>query len=206
MFESLVVEFDKGLRTLFSVMPTRRESPGNHYGEPIFSEADKARAAALMRINHAGEVCAQALYQGQALTCRTPDIREALAKAAQEETEHLAWTEQRINELGSHKSLLNPFWYLGSLSLGAIAGLVGDGWSLGFLAETERQVEAHLDHHLSELPVQDTKSQAIVRQMRVDEGGHADMAMRLGAQELPAPVKTVMRLSARVMTQTAYYL
>jgi len=206
MLDSVIIEFDKGLRTLFSVMATVRESPGEKCGEPTLTEADKTHSAALMRINHVGEVCAQALYQGQALTCRDPETRKALDKAATEENEHLAWTAHRLNELGARKSLLNPLWYLGSLSLGAIAGGLGDAWSLGFLAETERQVEAHLDHHLLELPVGDTKSRAIVWQMKTDERQHSDMANRLGARELPAFAKAAMRLSARVMTRTAYYL
>jgi ubiquinone biosynthesis monooxygenase Coq7 len=159
-----------------------------------------------MRVNHVGEVCAQALYQGQALTCRSAEIRRALERAAGEETDHLAWTERRIKELGSRKSLLNPLWYLGALSLGALAGKVGDAWSLGFLAETERQVEAHLDHHLTGLPKEDIKSLAIVEQMKIDEVAHAETAVRLGAQAMPAYVKTVMRAAASVMTRTAYYL
>jgi len=206
MLDSLIIEFDKGLRTLFSVMPSVREFPGGQCGEPALTEADKTHAGALMRVNHVGEVCAQALYQGQALTCRDPETRKTLEKAASEENEHLAWTAHRLDELGSHKSVLNPLWYLGSLSLGAIAGGFGDTWSLGFLAETERQVEAHLDHHLSELPTEDTKSQAIIRQMKIDERRHADMADRLGGRELPALAKAAMRLSARAMTKTAYYL
>jgi 3-demethoxyubiquinol 3-hydroxylase len=206
MFDSLIIEVDKGLRTLFAGASTTRKYPGQEFGEPVLSDVDKMHAAALMRINHVGEVCAQALYQGQALTCRNPEVRKILGKAVHEETEHLAWTEQRINELGSRKSLLNPLWYLGSLSLGAFAGGLGDAWSLGFLAETERQVEAHLDHHLSELPAQDAKSRAIVRQMKIDERVHADTAVGFGAWELPVPVKVVMRLAASVMTRTAYYL
>lgn len=159
-----------------------------------------------MRINHVGEICAQALYQGQALTCHDPEIRQALEQAAYEETEHLAWTERRINELGGRKSLLNPLWYLGALSLGLLAGKLGDAWSLGFLAETERQVEAHLDHHLAELPAQDVKSRAIVEQMKVDEVSHAETAIHLGARDLPPKLKTGMRLAAGVMTRTAYYV
>jgi ubiquinone biosynthesis monooxygenase Coq7 len=159
-----------------------------------------------MRVNHVGEICAQALYQGQALTCSAPEIRKALENAAYEETEHLAWTERRIKELGGRKSLLNPLWYLGALSLGAAAGKLGEAWSLGFLAETERQVEAHLEHHLSELPIQDIKSRMIVQQMKLDEVSHAEMAVRLGARALPSQVKTAMRLAAGAMTRTAYYI
>ena len=170
------------------------------------SARDKGHAAALMRINHVGEVCAQGLYQGQALTCRDAGIRQALKKAADEETEHLSWTERRIRELGGRKSVLNPLWYLGSLSIGAVAGKLGDAWSLGFLAETERQVSAHLDRHLSELPTQDVKSRLIVDQMKLDELSHAETAVRLGAQALSPGVRSSMRLVATVMTRAAYYL
>lgn len=160
----------------------------------------------LMRVNHCGEICAQALYQGQALTSRDPAIRDALRSAADEETEHLAWTEQRIAELGGRKSLLNPLWYAGSLTLGLVAGALGDKLSLGFLAETERQVEAHLDGHLVSLPEDDLRSRAIVDQMRLDEIQHAETAVRYGATELPTPVKKAMKLMAKVMTGTAYRL
>ena len=206
MLDSLIVEFDKVLRTLFAPAVSARGVPGRELPEPDLSAQDKAHAAALMRVNHVGEVCAQALYQGQALTCRNAEIRQSLEKAAGEETEHLAWTERRIKELGSRKSLLNPLWYLGALSLGAFAGKLGDAWSLGFLAETEWQVEAHLDHHLGELPQQDAKSLAIVEQMKIDEVAHAETAVRLGAREMPSGVKTAMRLAAGAMTRTAYYL
>lgn len=163
-------------------------------------------AAALMRVNHVGEVCAQGLYQGQAIACRDQGTKKMLEKSASEETEHLAWTERRIRELGSRKSLLNPLWYIGSMSMGVFAGVCGDAWSLGFLAETERQVEAHLGHHLTELPVQDARSRAIVLQMKSDERVHADMAVGLGARNLPTPIIAAMSLAAGVMTKTAYYL
>jgi 3-demethoxyubiquinol 3-hydroxylase len=206
MGDSLIVGFDKALRTLFAAAPTQREVPGQECLESVLSEQDKAHAGALMRVNHVGEICAQALYQGQVLTCHSPEIRSALEKAAYEETEHLAWTERRIHELGARKSLLNPLWYVGAFSLGLFAGKLGNVWSLGFLAETERQVETHLEHHLSQLPVQDVKSKAIVQQMKVDEMLHAETAIRLGARELPCPVKSVMRLVAGIMTRTAYYV
>lgn len=170
------------------------------------SEADKAHVAALMRVNHVGEICAQALYQGQAMVCRDDGVRASLNHAADEETEHLAWTEQRIAELGGRKSYLNPVWYVGALSFGVLAGKFGDGWNLGFLAETERQVEAHLDGHLGLLPDEDGKSRAIVAQMKADEAAHAEMAVGLGARELPPPVKAAMRLAAKVMTTVAYRL
>lgn len=168
-------------------------------------EAERRHAAALMRVNHVGEVCAQALYQGQALTCRDPALRGELQRASDEEVEHLAWTERRIAELGGRRSILNPVWYGGSLAFGVLAGKFGDRWNLGFLAETERQVEAHLNDHLGRLPPQDVKSRAVVEQMKVDEREHADLAVRLGAAELPAPAKVAMRAAAKVMTRTAYF-
>ncbi len=205
MLDRLIIEFDKGLRTLFCKAPVERPVPGSDLPEPELSAGEKARAGALMRVNHVGEICAQALYQGQAMACSDPHLRSVLEGAAREETEHLAWTAQRIEALGSRKSWLNPVWYVGALSFGVLAGKLGDGWSLGFLAETERQVEAHLDGHLSKLPEGDKKSQAIVQQMKTDEIAHAEMAVRLGAEELPAPAKTAMRMAAKVMTRTAYY-
>ncbi len=204
--DRLVLEFDKVLRTLLVPAPTTRPVPGGDLVDVELSEAERRHAAALMRINHVGEICAQALYQGQAITCRDLQLRESLEKAAGEETEHLAWTERRLSELGDRKSLLNPLWYLGSLAIGAVAGKFGDQWSLGFLAETERQVEAHLDQHLTDLPSQDVKSRAIVDQMRRDEIAHANTAIQLGARELPEPAKKAMQLAARVMTRTAYYV
>lgn len=204
--DRFIIEFDKALRTVFAKAPTRRDVPGGGWAESILSAEEKVQAAALMRINHVGEICAQALYQGQALTSRTASIRQALEHAAGEETEHLAWTERRIAELGGRKSMLNPLWYCGALSMGVLAGKLGDDWNLGFLAETERQVEAHLDHHLTELPVQDAKSRAIVEQMRLDEIAHAETAVHLGARELPLPAKVLMKLASRVMTRTAYYI
>ncbi|MCM8612324.1 2-polyprenyl-3-methyl-6-methoxy-1,4-benzoquinone monooxygenase [Accumulibacter sp.] len=204
--DRFIMEFDRALRTLCAPASTVREVPGNSEAESVMSEAEKAHAAALMRVNHVGEICAQALYQGQALTSRQDGIRRALEQAAREETEHLAWTERRLAELGSRTSLLNPFWYLGALAIGVVAGKLGDDWSLGFLAETERQVEAHLDSHLSELPEQDKRSRAIVAQMRSDEIAHAETAMHLGARELPPPAIVAMRLAARAMTRTAYYV
>lgn len=202
--DQLILEFDRALRTMFSPARTARPVPGGGAPEAVLSDEERRHVVGLMRVNHSGEICAQALYQGQALTSRDPAIREALRGAADEETEHLAWTECRINELGGHKSLLNPLWYLGSLSIGLAAGAVGDKWNLGFLAETERQVEAHLDGHLVELPNQDGKSRAIVDQMRLDEIQHAETAIRYGAAELPASIKLVMKAVAKVMTFAAY--
>jgi ubiquinone biosynthesis monooxygenase Coq7 len=159
-----------------------------------------------MRVNHSGEVCAQALYQGQALTARQPEIQQALKAAASEETEHLNWCESRIHDLGGRKSLLNPAWYAGSLAIGALAGALGDKWNLGFLAETERQVARHLDGHLQRLPAGDAKSRAVVEQMKEDEVRHATTALEHGGAELPAPVKAAMKLSARMMTATTFRL
>ena len=204
--EQLILEFDRALRTVFSTARSQRPTPGVGLPEADMNEQERAHACGLMRVNHVGEICAQALYQGQALTSRDPALREALRGAANEETEHLAWTEQRIAELGGRKSLLNPLWYVGALSMGLIAGKFGDKWNLGFLAETERQVEAHLDSHLQELPERDMRSREIVDQMRVDEIRHADTAIQLGAAELPESVKAGMKLAAKVMTGTAYRL
>jgi len=202
--DSLILEFDRVLRTLAAPARTTRPVPGNDFPDAGLDEVERSHVAGLMRVNHCGEVCAQALYQGQALTSRDPEVRDALRKAAEEETEHLAWTERRIAELGGHTSLLNPLWYLGSLSIGVAAGLLGDKWNLGFLAETERQVEAHLDSHLGLLPDCDAKSRAIVNQMRLDEISHAEMAVRFGAAELPKPVRFGMRTMAKVMTGLSY--
>lgn len=204
--DDLICGIDKALRTLFVAASTLRSVPGAGEAEADLSLEEKASAGALMRVNHVGEICAQALYQGQVLTCRDQEIRTALEKAAVEEAEHLAWTERRILELGARKSILNPLWYLGALSIGVVVGRVGDGWNLGFLAETERQVEAHLDSHLDKLPKQDVRSRTIVAQMKSDEQRHAETAVALGAKELPAPARQAMRLAARVMTRTAYYL
>ncbi len=204
--DGLIVEFDKGLRTLMAKAPTARPYPDAHVADAAMDETEKKHAAALMRINHTGEICAQALYQGQALTARDPLVQEKLKQAAWEETEHLAWTSKRVEELGSHLSVLNPLWYSGSLALGAVAGLMGDKWNLGFLAETERQVGAHLQSHLDSLPAQDAKSRAVVQQMYVDEVSHADMAIELGGAELPLPVKLAMRGMSVVMTRTVYWV
>jgi ubiquinone biosynthesis monooxygenase Coq7 len=204
--DELIVAFDKGLRTVFGPARSVRAIPGEDLPPQEMSAAQRSRAAALMRVNHTGEVCAQALYQGQALTARNPDSRAALDQAAQEETEHLAWTERRIEELGARKSLLNPLFYAGSFAIGAAAGLLGDRWSLGFLAETERQVVAHLDGHLARLPVEDQKSRAVVEEMKLDEARHATSALQHGGSELPAPAKAAMRVASKVMTETSYWI
>lgn len=204
MFDTLILAFDKALRTVFAPAPTTRPMPGEDLPENLLDAAERQHAAALMRVNHAGEVCAQALYQGQALTSRDATTRQVLEQAAWEETEHLNWTERRIDELGGHKSFLNPLWYAGSLAIGVAAGKLGDDWNLGFLAETERQVEAHLDSHLARLQQHDGRSAAILAQMRADEIRHAETAAALGARELPAPVRLAMTLTAKVMTAVAY--
>lgn len=204
--DALILHFDRALRTVFAPAVSRRRHPDEGLDEADLSGAEKRHAAGLMRVNHSGEVCAQALYQGQALTARNPEAAQALVQASDEETEHLAWCERRLNELGSHKSLLNPLWYGGSLAMGVLAGALGDRWNLGFLAETERQVEAHLDSHLARLPAQDAKSRAIVEQMKTDEIKHAETAIALGGMELPLPVKLAMQLSSKVMTRTAYWV
>ena len=204
MLDKWIVEFDKGLRTLFASAQSLRPHPDAGLEEAELAAADKKHALGLMRVNHCGEVCAQALYQGQALTARTPQAREALRQAAQEEVEHLAWTERRIRELGGRPSVFNPLWYTGSLAIGVAAGVLGDKWNLGFLEETEQQVGAHLGSHLALLPEGDVKSRAIVEQMRDDELKHADMAHDLGAAELPAALKSAMKLSAKLMTGASY--
>jgi len=202
--DRLVIGFDRALRTLCGPAVSVRPVPGENLPNLELSAAEKRHAAALMRVNHSGEVCAQALYQGQVLTVRDDAVRKTLESAAAEETEHLAWTAQRIGELGGRVSVLNPLFYAGSFAIGALSGLLGDRWSMGFLTETERQVEGHLDGHLEQLPAQDEKSRAIVAQMKEDEARHANTALAHGAAELPEPVKLAMRISSRLMTVSTY--
>ena len=204
--DDLIVAFDKGLRTVFSPAHSSRAVPGEELPHAELSPAERAHAAALMRVNHTGEICAQALYQGQALTARNSGARATLERAAREETEHLAWTGRRIEELGGRQSLLNPLFYAGSFAIGAAAGLLGDRWNLGFLAETERQVVAHLEGHLTRLPATDEKSRAVVAQMKEDEARHATSALEHGGAELPAPAKSALRAASRVMTETSYWI
>ena len=201
--DQLITTFDLGLRTVFATPHASRPYPASATPEAGMSEAEKNRAAALMRVNHVGEVCAQALYAGQALTTRNEKVRAELEHAAREETDHLAWCETRITELGGRKSLLNPLWFGGAFGMGVVAGLMGDKWNLGFLAETERQVEAHLDGHLQQLPEVDARSRAVVEQMKTDEAQHAQTAIDHGGASLPAPVKLAMRVAADVMRKTA---
>ena len=202
--DSLIVHFDRALRTVAGVNRAQRASPAAGVAEGALDADARTGAAALMRVNHVGEVCAQALYQGQALTAREPENRRALAKAALEEQDHLVWSAERIGELGGRVSLLNPLWYAGALAMGAAAGALGDRWSLAFLAETERQVEAHLAGHLERLSPTDRKTRAVVEAMRADEARHRESAIALGAAELPEPVTLVMRAMAKLMTTVAY--
>lgn len=204
--DSLILAFDRALKTIVGPSRSARATPGANLPEAGLEPAERARAAAAMRVNHAGEVCAQALYQGQALTARNAQAKQVLTQAAAEETDHLAWTEQRLTELGGRKSLLNPAWYLGSFAIGAFAGLAGDRWSLGFLAETERQVVEHLNRHLNLLSHRDVRSRAVITAMKRDEARHATSALYLGGTELPLPYRVAMRLTSRVMTETAYWV
>ncbi len=201
------MEVDRGLRTVFGrPRTTGRPAPAERAEEPDLNDAERAESGRLMRVNHCGEVCAQALYQGQALTAREQRVREAMQRAADEENDHLAWCRDRIDELEGRTSHLDPLFYLGSLTLGALAGAAGDRWSLGFLAETERQVVRHLDGHLGRLPAGDTRTRAVIEQMKEDEGQHATTAVEAGGAELPEPVKRLMRLSSKVMTGATYWV
>ena len=207
--DDLIASFDRALRTFAGASAGARPYPADAAQLPASDPAellgaDKAHAAGLMRVNHTGEICAQALYSGQALTSSNAALRREFDCAAREETEHLAWTERRLKELDAHRSLLNPLWYAGSFVIGAIAGQAGDRWNLGFLSETERQVERHLGGHLDALPAADVRSRAIVEQMRTDEAAHAQMAEDHGAERLPLPIRMLMRMTAKVMTATAY--
>lgn len=205
ILDNLIIQFDAALRTLVpgSVHP-HRANPSAQKEAVELDERERKHVAGLMRINHTGEVCAQALYQGQALTARLPEVRDSMNHAAAEEVDHLSWCEDRLNELESRPSLLNPVWYGMSFGLGALAGLAGDRWSLGFVAETEKQVCAHLQDHLERLPEQDLRSEAILTQMLEDEGRHAVNAEAAGAADLPTPIKGAMTLMAGVMKQTTY--
>ena len=204
--DRIITGFDRGLRTLFAPAASLRPQPGEDMPEGTLSREEKRLSAALMRINHSGEICAQALYQGQAMTAKNREIAHSLEQASWEETEHLCWTENRIKELGGRKSLFNPLWYAGSLAIGAGVGLIGDKWNLGFLAETERQVERHLAGHLERLPLADLKSRAVVEQMKYDEVQHASMAVSLGGAELPFPARVLMKLSSKAMTGITYWV
>lgn len=204
--DNLISGFDKALRVISGVATATRPNPAAHAEDVSLEPAEQRRSAGLMRVNHVGEVCAQALYDAQARFARTDAMRAQFEHAGREEEDHLAWTAARLTELGSQPSLFNPLWYTGAYALGTVAALLGDARSLGFVVETERQVEAHLNSHLSELPLQDAKSRAIVEQMRTDEAAHGAAASALGAIEVPAPAKVAMTAMAKVMTTTAYYV
>ena len=206
LLDRCLSELDAGLRVLGTPASASRPNPAAAVQSASLSAEDRETGIQLMRINHAGEVAAQALYRGQAFTTRDPALRASLVQAAQEEQDHLAWCERRVTELGGRTSLLGPFWYAGSFALGAAAGLVGKAAGLGFVVETERQVEEHLTRHLERLPDADLASRAIVRQIRIDEAAHGSEARRLGASDLPEPVRAGMRLVARVMTMVAQRL
>jgi ubiquinone biosynthesis monooxygenase Coq7 len=197
---------DGALRTLFAAPRALRACPTVPADDTVLSPPEKRKAAALMRVNHVGEVCAQALYSAQSLATKDPVLKARFEQAAREETDHLAWTQDRLDALGARPSLLNPLWYAGAFGLGLVAGRLGDRASLGFLVETERQVEAHLESHLEALPAGDHASRAIVAQMKEDEAAHAAQALQAGGVELPAPVRGLMKAAAKVMTTTAYYV
>jgi ubiquinone biosynthesis monooxygenase Coq7 len=205
MMNALILATDSALRTLFAEPRASRSNPAANVADLALSDAERRQSGALMRINHVGEVCAQALYTGQALACQSPALRAQLAQASREETDHLAWTQQRLQDLNDRPSWLNPLWYAGAFAIGFAAGkLGGDKVSLGFVVETERQVEAHLQSHMDLLPSSDLASRAIVTAMKADEIAHAQMAQQAGAVELPAPVKALMQAAAKVMTTVAH--
>ncbi|MDX1404723.1 MAG: 2-polyprenyl-3-methyl-6-methoxy-1,4-benzoquinone monooxygenase [Woeseiaceae bacterium] len=205
--DQLISGIDTALRAAFPVATrASRPNPASDLPEPELSADEKAHAAGLMRVNHAGEIAAQGLYQGHAAVARDPAVERQLLKAADEERDHLGWCEERLQELGSHPSALRPLWFAGAWLMGAASGVVGDKWSLGFIEETEKQVSEHLSGHLQRLPEQDTKSRAIVEQMREEEEAHGASARDAGAAELPVPVRQLMRATAKVMTGTAYWI
>ena len=198
---------DQALRLSSGLAPEpARPNPAGSMADADLDEESRKHIAGLMRINHSGEICAQALYAGQAVTARNEEVKAEMNKAALDEIDHLAWCEQRLRELDSKTSLLNPLWYAGSFAIGAVAGIAGDGWSLGFLKETEIQVEAHLEEHLERLPEEDKRSQAILDQMKTDEAKHAEMAADAGAYDLPQPIKDAMSFTSKIMKAVAYRL
>lgn len=204
--DELITGIDKVMRVVSGVAAASRPNPAVKIADGSLDDTERRHSAGLMRVNHVGEVCAQALYDAQGRFAKTAELKQQFQKAAREEEDHLAWTAQRLEELGSRTSLLNPFWYAGAYAIGAVAAKIGDAQSLGFVVETERQVEAHLESHLDSLPPQDAKSRAIVDQMRIDEIEHGAAAKKLGAAEMPLPMQSAMRAMARVMTTTAYYI
>ncbi len=204
LLDPLLIAADEALRTLSGTASAARPTPAGE--SPRADESERRHSAALMRVNHTGEICAQALYSGQSIFARNPGVRAALRTAALEERDHLAWCRERLGELGSRPSALDPLWYAGSMAMGVASGLAGDRWSLGFLTETELQVERHLEGHLDRLPAADGRSRAIVAQMRDDERRHGAMGVELGGRELPMPVRRAMQLAAKLMTRTAYWV
>ena len=203
--DRLIIEFDTALRSVVGGANSQRPAPGAElFSKTVLDTQERQHAAGLMRVNHVGEVCAQALYQSQKLVARNPQIQEMLNHSGQEEMDHLAWCETRLQELGSHTSYLNPFWYAGSFAIGLAAGLAGDKWSLGFVSETEKQVENHLESHLQKLPQEDHRSRAIVDQMRIDEIEHGQAAKDAGGVPLPQPIQKMMQMMSKIMTSTAY--
>ena len=207
MLDRLIISFDNGLRTVIgNPVSTGRQNPAETVPDQKLEEADRQISESLFRINHAGEISAQALYQGQALVARNEDVRSRLSSSAEEENDHLIWCESHLDDLGGHKSYLNAFWYLGSFTTGVLAGIAGDKWSLGFVVETEYQVMRHLDEHLQQLPAEDDRGRAILEQMKVDELHHATVALESGAVELPGSVKKLMTLQSKVMTTLAYWI
>jgi len=207
LFDSLIMECDKALKTVVGrPETTERPLPGNELEEAELTTQEQAVSARLMRVNHSGEVSAQALYQGQALTATLPEVRSAMEQAALEENDHLVWCQNRVEYFGTHTSILNPVWYAGSFIMGAAAGKIGDKWSLGFVAETEKQVVKHLDEHLEKISEHDEKSRAILEQMKIDELHHGTIALEAGGATLPKPVQLVMGLMSKVMTKTSYWV
>lgn len=204
LLDRILAQADEALRTVAAASNATRACPAPGAPPAPLEQDERQLAGALMRVNHVGEVCAQALYHAQALTARDPALRQRMQAAARDETDHLAWTAQRLRELGDRPSLLNPLWYAGAFGIGLAAGRAGDAWSLGFVVETERQVEQHLAGHLERLPSKDTASRAIVLQMKLDESRHADEALAAGARALPQPIREAMRIAARVMTTVAH--
>lgn len=204
--DNIIGHLDKTVQALFCpINHTRRTSPADPLPEPTLNEAENRLSAGLMRVNHAGEIAAQGLYQGQAMTAKLKNVREQMQQAAEEELDHLFWCQTRLIELNSHTSYAQPIWYLGAVCMGALAGLAGDKWSLGFVAETENQVSAHLASHSKQLPPTDQKSLAIIAKMREDEIGHANLANQAGAAPLPTPIRWIMKITAKIMTTTAYW-
>lgn len=206
LLDTLIDQVDQVVRTIGNGVSAMRPNPAADIQEAALSPKEKRHIAGLMRVNHAGEIAAQALYQGQALTAATDDVKHDMQQCADEEVDHLAWCQQRLQELNSHTSYLGPLWYLGSLCIGAIAGVAGDKWSLGFVVETEHQVMRHLQGHLEQLPQKDEKTHAIIKQMHEDEASHASKAINSGAKSLPFPVKRLMNFTSKVMTKTAYWI